>query len=49
MSVIVVGSCGHRGFAQPLIGSVSQQCTQHAFCPVVIVRPTAKNGHEGGS
>ncbi|MFJ3235285.1 universal stress protein [Streptomyces sp. NPDC086787] len=36
--VLVVGSRGRSGFTRALLGSVSQHVSQHASCPVVIVR-----------
>jgi nucleotide-binding universal stress UspA family protein len=36
--LLVVGSRGHGGFAEALLGSVSQHCVHHAPCAVVIVR-----------
>ena len=38
-----VGSRGHGGFTEALLGSVGQHCVHHADCPVVVIRGT---GHE---
>jgi nucleotide-binding universal stress UspA family protein len=37
--LLVLGSRGHGGFLGLLLGSVTQQCTHHPPCPVVILPP----------
>lgn len=36
--LLVIGSRGHGGFAEALLGSVGQHCVHHATCPVVVIR-----------
>ncbi len=36
--LLVVGSPGHGGLAEALLGSVGQYCVHHAPCPVLIIR-----------
>ena len=36
--MLVLGSRGRGGFAGLKLGSVSQECAQHAACPVVIIK-----------
>ncbi|BCJ39288.1 universal stress protein [Actinocatenispora thailandica] len=37
--LLVLGTRGHGGFAEALLGSVAQKCVHFAACPVVIVPP----------
>ena len=36
--LLVVGSRGHRAFAEAMLGSVGQYSVHHAHCPVLIIR-----------
>ena len=45
--LLVVGSRGHGGFAELMLGSVSTKCAHHTRCPLVIVRD-GRDGHEHG-
>jgi nucleotide-binding universal stress UspA family protein len=39
--LLVVGSRGHGGLGEALLGSVGQDCVHHATCPVVVIRGSA--------
>jgi nucleotide-binding universal stress UspA family protein len=36
--LLVVGSSGHGSRRHIVLGSVADQCTRHAACPVAVVR-----------
>ena len=42
--LLVVGSRGHGGFVEALLGSTGQHCVHHAACPVVVIRDSV-TGH----
>ena len=45
--LLVVGSRGHGGFVEALLGSVGQHCVHHATCPVVVIRDSVTPGFSG--
>jgi len=43
--LLVVGSRGHGGFVEALLGSVGQHAVHHATCPVVVIRDSVTSRH----
>jgi len=43
--LLVVGSRGHGGFIEALLGSTGQHAVHHAACPVVVIRAAATGPH----
>ena len=41
--LLVVGSRGHGGFVEALLGSVAQHCVHYATCPVVVIRDSPRH------
>ena len=42
--LLVVGSRGHGGFVEALLGSTGQHCVHYATCPVVVIRDSVASG-----
>lgn len=47
--LLVVGSRGHAGFTEALLGSVGQHCVHHAECPVVVIRGPRHSADEASA
>jgi len=45
--LLVVGSRGHGGFVEALLGSTGQHCVHHASCPVVVIRDSVTGQPQG--
>lgn len=46
--LLVIGSRGHGGFVEALLGSVGQHCVHHATCPVVVIPAARSDGEPAG-